>query len=161
MKLLYRRLYVSIAMIVLLLAQHQPVHAQGIALVPQERMTVMQYVVQERPVLAGLITKAGLAPLLSDENPYTVLAPPEADLKELQQLPSARLRAEISGHILKGAYLEKDLKDGSSVETLAETRLNIFRKRNQTLINGVRIESPDNQLRNGVLHVLSDRLTIE
>lgn len=161
MKLSYQKSYVIIAIVALLLVCLQPAQAQDLALVPKERMSLMQYVVEERPVLAGLITKAGLTPLLSDEKPYTVLAPPEADLKELQQLAPARLRAIISNHILKGAYLEKDLKDGSSVETLSRTRLNIIRKRNQTLINGVRIESANNKVRNGVLHGLSGRLVLE
>ncbi|GAB3542195.1 hypothetical protein GCM10027443_42650 [Pontibacter brevis] len=129
------------------------------ALVPKERMTLMQYVMQERPVLADLITKAGLTPILSDEKPYTLLAPPESELMELQQLAPARLRAVISGHILKGTYLEKDLKDGSSVETLADTKLNVFRKKNYTLVDGVRIESANNKVGNGVLHGLSGRLT--
>lgn len=160
MKLLYHHLYVRVAVLALLLAYLQPALAQEVALVPKERMNLMQYVLQERPVLADLITKAGLSPTLCEETGYTVLAPPDAALKELQQLDPARLRAVISGHILKGSYLEKDLKDGSSVETLARTKLNIFRKKNQTLVNGVRIESANNQVGNGVLHGLSGKLTL-
>lgn len=158
---MYQKVYVNIAIIVLLLAYLLPAQAQDVALVPKERMTMMQYLVQERPVLADLVTKAGLTPLLSDEKTYTVLAPPEANLSELQQLAPARLRAIISNHILEGTYLEKDLKDGSTVESLARTKLNIFRKKNHTLIDGVRIESANNQLSNGVLHSLSGRLILE
>lgn len=158
MKLLYPRLYAPIAAVALLLVFFYQAQAQEIALVPQERMTLMQYVVQERPVLAELITKAGLTPILSDDVPYTLLAPPESALSELQQLPPARLRAELCGHILKGAYLEKDLKDGSSVENLAHTKLNIFRKKNHTLVNGVRIEGGDYQVGNGIVHNLSGRI---
>ncbi|WP_162054057.1 fasciclin domain-containing protein [Pontibacter pamirensis] len=161
MKLLYQKLYVSIAIIALLLVCLQPVQAQEMALVPKERMTLMQYVMQERPVLANLITKAGLTPILSDKELYTVLAPPEAELTALQQLAPARLRAVISNHILKGAYLEKDLKDGSTVETLARTKLNIFRKKDHTLVNGARIETKNIQVSNGVLHGLSSKLTLE
>ncbi|MFD2999833.1 fasciclin domain-containing protein [Pontibacter toksunensis] len=160
MKLLCHKLYISSAVIVLLLVCLQPLQAQEMALVPKERMTLMQYVMQERPVLADLITKAGLTPLLCDETAYTLLAPPEADLGELQQMEPARLRAVLSGHILKGAYLEKDLKDGSSVETLAHTKLNVFRKKDHTLVNGTRIERANNQVGNGILHGLSGILTL-
>ena len=159
MKVLHHKLYLVIAVIVLL-AQCQLAQAQEMGLVPQERMTMMQYVMQERPILADLITKAGLTPTMCEETFYTLLAPPETDLRELQKLDPARLRAIISSHILKGAYLEKDLKDGSSVETLARTKLNIYRKKDHTLINGTRIESPNNQVGNGVLHGLSGRLTL-
>ena len=160
MRLLYHQTYVRIAAIVLLLACCQATLAQTVALVPKERMTLMQYVMQERPVLAELITKAGLTPVLSDDVPYTLLAPPEADLYNLRQLPPARLRAVLCDHILKGAYLEKDLKDGSSIETFARTKVNIFRKKNHTLVNGVRIESADTQVSNGILHGISGRIVL-
>lgn len=160
MKLLCHKLYLNAAVVVLLLVVLQPVQAQETASIPQERMTLMQYVMQERPMLADLITKAGLTPLLCDEAFYTLLAPPEADLSELQQMDPARLRAILSGHILKGAYLEKDLKDGSSVETLSRTKLNVFRKKDYTLVNGARIESANNKVGNGIMHGLSGRLTL-
>ncbi|MCJ8163756.1 fasciclin domain-containing protein [Pontibacter sp. E15-1] len=125
-----------------------------------QRTTLMQYIMQERPVLASLITKAGLTPILSDNNPYTLLAPPEAELKALEQLPTARLRAILSGHILKGIYQESDFKDGATLETLARTKITIYRKKNYTLIDGVRLEKPATQLENGILHSLAGKLAL-
>ncbi|MDX5420922.1 MAG: fasciclin domain-containing protein [Hymenobacteraceae bacterium] len=140
-------------LIVLILACCLPVHAQEVALaVPQERTTIMQYLINERPVLADLVTKAGLTPLLSGSGTYTLLAPPEEDLQSLRNESPQRLRAIVSGHILKGQYQESDLKDGASVETLAGTKINVCRVRGYTLVDGLRINSADKAVKNGVVH---------
>jgi uncharacterized surface protein with fasciclin (FAS1) repeats len=161
MKLLYHRLYIKFTAIALLLVFCQQAQAQDVAMVPKERMSLLQYMMQERPVLAGLATKAGLTPLLSDNSAsFTILAPPDAELKKLHELPAVRIRAILSGHILKGAYLEKDFKDGATIETFARTKVNICRKRDYILVDGVRIQHADSQLSNGVIHSLSGRLNL-
>ena len=160
MRVLYHRLYIKLAAMALLLGLSQPMLAQGTATVSTERMTLMQYVMQERPVLAELITKAGLTPILSDDAPYTLLAPPEAELEKLKGLPPVRIRAVLLGHILQGLYQEKDFKDGASVETLAHTKVTVCRKKNYTLLDGVRIAGAHAQVENGMLHSLAGKLDL-
>lgn len=123
-------------------------------------MALMEYVMQEGPVLADLITKAGLTPILSDDTPYTLLAPPEAALEALKELPPVRIRAVLSGHILQGLYQEKDFKDSATLETPARTRVTVYRKKDYTLLDGVRINSGNAQVRNGMLHSLSGKLNL-
>ena len=156
MKVSCHRLYRMLAVLAVLLPLGQPVLAQDVA----KRMTLMQYVMQKRPVLAELVTKAGLTPLLSGDAPYTILAPPEAALKELKDLPPVRIRAVLSGHILQGLYQEKDFKDGATLETLAHTNLTVCRKKDHTLLDGVRIGGEHTQVKNGMLHSLSGKLDL-
>jgi len=156
MRGLYLRLYRKLVALALLVGWSQPMLAQEAA----KRLTLMQYVMQERPVLAELITKSGLTPILSGDAPYTMLAPPEAALEELKNLPPVRIRAVLSGHILEGLYQEKDFKDGATLETLAHTNVTVCRKKDYTLLDGVRIGGEHTQAKNGVVHSLSGKLDL-
>lgn len=156
MRGLHHRLYIEFAVLALLLALARPAQAQDVA----ARMSMIEYMVQERPVLANLVTKAGLTPILSDVGPYTILAPPEAELEKLKDLPAVRLRAVLSGHILHGLYQEKDFKDGATIQTLAHTNIKVCRKKDYTLIDGVQLGREPVQVKNGILHSLSGKLNL-
>lgn len=154
MRAWHHQLYRKLAVLALLLVLGLPTLAQ------QGRMTMIEYMVQERPVLANLVTKAGLTPILSDNTPYTLLAPPEAELEKLKDLPPVRLRAVLSGHILQGLYQETDFKDGATLQTLAHTNIRVCRKKDHTLIDGLQIESKHVQVKNGIMHSLSGKLNL-
>lgn len=144
--------FLALILIALLAVLTPTAEAQQIALaVPQERTTLMEYVVKNRPVLANLLTKSGLAPLLSGSGPLTLLAPPESALQSITQESPERLRAILSAHILKGAYPEKSLRDGADLPSVEGTKVIVCRKKEHTLVNGVRIEQEGLQLKNGVL----------
>ncbi|WP_162912096.1 fasciclin domain-containing protein [Pontibacter actiniarum] len=128
--------------------------------VRQERTSMMEYLLKERPLLADLITKSGLTPLLSGNGPLTLLAPPESALQRIKQEPAERLRAILSAHILKGAYGERDLKDGATLQSISGAGITVCRKDKYTLLNGVRILGPDHQVKNGVVHELGDVISI-
>lgn len=159
MRVLYHRLYIKLAVLALLLALGHPASAQDVAAVPVQQITLMQYVMQERPVLAELVTKSGLTPTLSGDAPYTILAPPEAALNSIKGLPPVRIRAILSGHILEGMYQEIDFKDGATLKTLAHTNITVCRKKDHTLIDGMRISS-STEVKNGVVHSLSGKLNL-
>ncbi|MBB6609561.1 fasciclin domain-containing protein [Pontibacter sp. Tf4] len=133
-------------------------HAQDLASAATSRATIVEYAVKERPVLVELLTTAGLLPVLSGDAPYTLFAPPEAALKALKGQPADKVKLVMSGHIVKGKYTEKDLKDGAKLETLNGQNITICRKTN-TLVNGVAITKADTELKNGVVHDLSSTLT--
>lgn len=125
----------------------------------QGKPTLMQHLLAERPALADLVTKAGLTPMLSANDPLTLLAPPEAALQRLEQEPPVRLRAILSNHIMRGTYLEQDLKDGASIRSVGGTTITVCRKDGATLVNGMRITEANQQARNGILHGVSGLLS--
>ncbi|WP_299818439.1 fasciclin domain-containing protein [uncultured Pontibacter sp.] len=131
------------------------VQAQQVAAVPQARTSMLQFIIEKQPELGNLIAKAGLAPILSGDAAYTFLVPPASEIKDLKNEPAQRLRTILSGHILKGKYLESDFKDGTTLETLAGTQLNICRKKDHTLVSGSRIVEANTEVKNGVIHQLS------
>jgi uncharacterized surface protein with fasciclin (FAS1) repeats len=120
----------------------------------QEGGTMLQYIIDNQPVLANLIAKSGLTPIFSGNGTYTLLAPSEEKLKALENESAQRIRAVLSGHIIKGRYLESDLKDGANVETLAGTKIIICRKKDHTLVDGVRIKNANREVKNGLIHTI-------
>nr|WP_246596933.1 fasciclin domain-containing protein [Pontibacter aydingkolensis] len=119
---------------------------------------MLQYLIETEPVLGELIAKSGLAPTLSGDAVYTFLVPSDADLNNLKNEPPQRVRAILSGHILKGRYLENDLKDGATIETLAGTKVTICRKKDHTLVSGSRIVAANTEVKNGIIHKLSSSI---
>lgn len=113
---------------------------------------MLQYFISNQPKLANLIAKSGLMPVLSGNGTYTFLAPSEGSLQSLENESPERIRTVLSGHILKGKYLESDLKDGATVETLAGTKVTVCRKKEYTLVDGVPIVSANTQVKNGLIH---------
>jgi uncharacterized surface protein with fasciclin (FAS1) repeats len=125
-----------------------------------ERASMLQYAIANNPVLGDAIAKAGLAPILSGDGMYTLFLPPDAELNNLKNEPAQRVRTILSGHILKGKYLESDLKDGASIETLAGTKVIICRKKDYTLVDGVRITGANIEVKNGLIHKLSSSIKL-
>ena len=126
---------------------------------PQQRITIMQYAINERPLLAELLTTAGLAPALSGDTPYTLLAPPEASLQELKGQSAEKIRATLAMHIIKGRHQEADFKDGARIDTYSGAAAHVCRKKSDTLISGVKIMAANKEVRNGVVHELNGLLT--
>lgn len=148
MKLTQKNLYIKFLLIALFAVWGQSAQAQ-------DSRTMMEYLVQERPVLAGLLTKAGFAPLMTGDAPITFFAPSESALQGLSNESPERLRAILSSHILKGMYLEQDLKEGKTLKSACSTtNITIYRKKNQTLVNGIPVERSNIQVKNGVIHML-------
>ncbi|TPE45569.1 fasciclin domain-containing protein [Pontibacter mangrovi] len=142
---------------VLLLALLAAWAQEGMA---QENSTIMEYLVKERPTLAGLVTKAGFAPLLSGNQPVTLLAPPESALQALKQESPEQLRSILSVHVLRGEYLKKDLKEGQTIKAVCGSPITVYRKGGQTLINGVPLQRTDIEAKNGVIHELGGVLAM-
>ncbi len=145
---------------VLLLAIALQLQTQQYALAVPQQTNLMTYVLQQRPVLAELITKAGLTPTLSGHEAYTLLAPPEAALQRWKEKSTPELRKLLMSHLLKGNYQEKDLKDGATLRTLAGTKITICRKEGSTMVDGVRIVAADQAVQNGMLHGLAAPLSM-
>ncbi len=148
------------AAIVLFLLLNDKVQAQHIAQASKHaKQSLVEHILQERPLLIDMLTTAGLVPALSSSTAYTLLAPPDEALEIMKEESPERLRLLLAGHILKGRYLQKDLKDGATVETLAGTSIKICRKKGSTLVNGVKITSTEASVENGVLHHLGSAMS--
>lgn len=120
-----------------------------------QRTTLMQYAIEERPVLAELLTTAGLAPTLSGSTAYTLLAPPEETLKRLKGQSTDKIRAILAMHIIKGSYKAADFKEGAQIKTSGGESLTVCRKKGVTLLNGVGLNAIDREMRNGVVQELN------
>ncbi len=142
------------ALIILLCLFAQQSQAQD------DRASMLQYAITNNPVLGDVIAKAGLAPILSGDGMYTLFLPPNSELNNLKNEPAQRVRTVLSGHIIKGKYLEGDLKDGASIETLAGTKVIICRKKDYTLVDGVRITKSNIEVKNGIIHNLSSSIKL-
>lgn len=123
-----------------------------------QRTTLMQHVISERPVLAQLLTTAGLVPALSGSTDYTLLAPPEESLQNLKGQSVETIRAVLAMHLIKGRYKAADFKEGSRVQVYSGESLNICRKRGDTLLNGVKLRPLDKEMRNGIMHEVTGLL---
>ena len=123
-----------------------------------QRITLMQYAIEQRPVLAELLTTAGLAPTLSGSTTYTLLAPPEETLKRLKGQSDEKVRAVLAMHIIKGSYKAADFKEGAQIKTSGGELLTVCRKKGVTLLNGVGLNAVDRETRNGVVQELNGML---
>ncbi|PVY40493.1 fasciclin domain-containing protein [Pontibacter virosus] len=144
-------LYLGIVLFIASFLVGKPASAQNNNL---ERTTIMEYVINERPVLAELLTTAGMAPTLSGSTAYTLLMPPEARLQELKGQSVEKIRAVMAAHLVKGTLSGTDFKEGSRLQTYGGTTLNVCRKKGSTLLNGVQLRIADIALRNGMVHEL-------
>lgn len=116
-----------------------------------QRSTLMQYAIEERPLLAELLTTAGLAPALSGNTAYTLLIPSEASLETLKGQSADKIRAVMAMHLIKGAYKSTDFKEGANVPTYGGETLYVCRRKGNTLLNGIRLQTADKEFRNGVV----------
>ncbi|EJF09669.1 MULTISPECIES: fasciclin domain-containing protein [Pontibacter] len=148
-------IYLGVVLILAFLLVSKPAAAQNISL---ERTTIMEYVINERPLLAELLTTAGMAPALSGSSSYTLLMPPEARLQELKGQSVEKIRSMMAAHLVKGALTGADFKEGSYLQTYGGEKLYVCRKRENTLLNGVKLRTTDITLRNGMVHELEGML---
>lgn len=123
-----------------------------------QRTTIMQYVINERPLLAELLTTAGMAPALSGSTAYTLLLPPENSLQALRGQSAEKIRSVIAMHVLKGSLKGSDFKEGNRLPTYGSETLYICRKKGDTLVNGVKLRPTDTALRNGMVQELESVL---
>lgn len=123
-----------------------------------QRSTLMQYIIDERPVLAELLTTAGLAPALSGSTDYTLLAPPEASLQVFKGQSAEKIRSVLAMHIIKGKYKATDFKEGAKVTTYGGETLYVCRRKGNTLLNGVKLQAGDREFRNGLVQQVESLL---
>ena len=108
---------------------------------------------------AGL-KAAGLTEVLSKKGPFTVFAPTDEAFKKLPDgaldallKDSAKLKAVLSYHVIKGHVLAKDVKSGE-VMTVQGSTLMASMSSSGVEVNGARVKHADIVATNGVIHVI-------
>lgn len=110
--------------------------------------------------LISAVKTAGLTDTLTGKGPFTVFAPTDQAFKKLpvgalESLirDSAKLKAVMSYHVIKGHVLARDVKSGE-VMTLQGSPLVASISSSGIEVNGVRVKQADLIATNGVIHVI-------
>ena len=118
-------------------------------------------------IAAGNLTKfmsavktAGLTDTLTSKGPFTVFAPTDEAFKKLASgalealiKDTAKLKAVLSYHVVKGHFLAKDVKPGEVV-TVQGSPLMASMSSSGVEVNGVPVELADIIATNGVIHMI-------
>jgi len=110
--------------------------------------------------LISAVKTAGLTDTLTGKGPFTVFAPTDEAFKRLPVgalealiRDSAKLKAVMSYHVIKGHVLAKDVKSGE-VMTLQGSPLVASVSSSGVEVNGARVKQADIAATNGVVHVI-------
>jgi uncharacterized surface protein with fasciclin (FAS1) repeats len=110
--------------------------------------------------MISAVKTSGLTDTLTGKGPFTVFAPTDEAFKRLPVgaldaliRDSAKLKAVMSYHVIKGHVLAKDVKSGE-VMTLQGSPLMASVSLSGVEVNGVRVKQADIAATNGVIHVI-------
>ena len=103
---------------------------------------------------------SGLTDVLMGKGPFTVFAPADEAFEKLRSgaldallKDSAKLKAVLGYHVIKGHVLARDVKPGE-VMTLQGSPLTASVSSSGVEVNGIRIKQADLIATNGVLHMI-------
>jgi uncharacterized surface protein with fasciclin (FAS1) repeats len=153
--------YLKMSLWVLLLtalpvaAQAQIAMTGAAATAKVAQMTLAEGLTHQHTLLLELVTKAGLMPLLSHNEPYTFFAPSEAALAPYKNASPDELREFLGQHLVASSLTSEDLKDGTDIKNINGNNLRIYRKKDAILVDGVRLQETDQMFTNGVWHQLN------
>jgi uncharacterized surface protein with fasciclin (FAS1) repeats len=109
------------------------------------------------------VIASGLNKILSGTGPFTVFAPSDLAFGKLdngvvEDLLKAENKAKLievlNDHVVSGKYNTKDLKDGEKLKTVSGKELLVRISDGELTVDGVKIQNPDLQTSNGVIHSL-------
>jgi|SRR5579859_253606 len=110
--------------------------------------------------LVSALRTAGLTDTLTGKGSFTVFAPSDEAFKKLPPgaldaliKDTAKLKAVLSYHVVKGHALAKDVKSGE-VMTLQGSPLMASMSPSGVEVNGARVKQADIIATNGVIHVI-------
>ena len=106
------------------------------------------------------VRTAGLTDTLTGKGPFTVFAPTDEAFEKLSPgalealiRDTAKLKAVLSYHVIKGHFLAKDVKPGE-VMTLQGSPLTASVSPSGVAVNGVPLKQADTIATNGVIHMI-------
>ena len=125
---------------------------------PAGSKMIMEQICDSRPLLKEILMQAGLSGVLMDKGPYTFFAPSDVALQQYKNADPGKLKDVLMSHVVSGQLMPEDFKDGSKLTTLSGKEISVIRKKNQLLLNGVRLTSTGPTAKNGVLHQVENWL---
>jgi uncharacterized surface protein with fasciclin (FAS1) repeats len=117
----------------------------------------------DHSTLVAAVTAAGLVETLKGAGPFTIFAPTNAAFNALpagtvegllKPESKAALTKILTYHVVPGAVMAADLKDGQKVKTLQGEELTVSIKDGKVMINGANVTTADLKGSNGVVHVI-------
>lgn len=127
-------------------------------------------VAAETPDLSTLVKAveaAGLVETLEEPGPYTVFAPTNAAFQALggtletllKPANKEELAEVLTYHVVPGEVTSSELEDGQMLETVQGGMLEVSIEGEEVTVNGAKVEMPDVEASNGVVHVIDEVLT--
>jgi len=111
--------------------------------------------------LTEAVTAAGLVDTLSGPGPFTVFAPTDEAFAKVPKgvldalmANKTLLTAVLTYHVVPGAVMSSDLKDGMSVKTVEGSDVKIAISPAGVMVNNAKVIQPDIMASNGVIHVI-------
>ncbi len=117
----------------------------------------------DHTTLVAAVSAAGLVETLKGAGPFTIFAPTNAAFAALPAgtvdgllKPESKdaLTKILTYHVVAGAVMASDLKDGQKVKTLQGEELTVSIKDGKVMINGANVTGADLTGSNGVVHVI-------
>lgn len=121
-------------------------------------------------MLLGALRQADLVKVLNGTGPYTIFAPtneafealPNGTLDDLMQPENRqRLINLLNNHVVAGKITAADLTDGATLKTASGKQLMVTKKGNDVMVSGAKVEQPDMESSNGVIHIIEKVITVE
>ena len=112
--------------------------------------------------LAAAVTAADLVETLEGAGPFTVFAPTDAAFAAIQSDVDSLLKPEnkaklasiLTYHVVSGAHLAADLKDGAELTTVQGEKLKVTVNGGKVTIGGANVTAADVAASNGVVHLI-------
>jgi PGF-CTERM protein len=111
--------------------------------------------------LTEAVKAAGLVETLSGPGPFTVFAPTDEafakvpkDVLDALMANKTLLTAVLTYHVVPGAVMSSDLKDGMSVKTVEGSDVKIAISPAGVMVNNAKVIQPDIKASNGVIHAI-------
>lgn len=113
-------------------------------------------------MFVSALTTTRLNRVLNHEGPFTVFAPTnEAFIKAPSYCNNVPLEDRMRYHVTRGIHYAKSLANDQELWTLLShhyVRVNIYKKTKAVTASGRQVVLPDQNARNGIIHVIKDEI---
>lgn len=112
--------------------------------------------------LVAAVKAAGLTDTLKGDGPFTVFAPTDEAFAKLGSAVDDLLKPEnkdklvkvLTYHVVPGAVMSGDLKDGMSAATVEGSEVTVHIKDGTVMVDDATVTKADIEASNGVIHVI-------
>jgi uncharacterized surface protein with fasciclin (FAS1) repeats len=128
----------------------------------QSKKDIIAIASESAKTLATAATAAGLVETLKGKGPFCVFAPTDAAFAAIQKDVDNLLKPEnkskladiLTYHVVSGAAMVADLKDGQELTTVQGGKLKVSIKGDKVMINDAHVTMADVAASNGIVHVI-------